>query len=86
VAGNVNAGYPVPNPFALRVMGVFAVATAEVVDALFLHAVTLPELNVNVLESAASCHSTHPGIVRGSNPKYCWVDVLTAVAIIRTKA
>lgn len=52
----------------------FVVAVDEVVDALFLHVATLPEENWNVLESAASCHSWHPGIVRGSNPKYCWVE------------
>jgi hypothetical protein len=79
-AGNVNAGYPVPNPFALNVTGMFAVASAEVVDALFLHAVTLPEINVNVLESAASCHTWHPGIVRGSNPEYCWAENIVTTA------
>jgi hypothetical protein len=35
-----------------------------------------------VVESSASSQRTHPGIVLGSNPKYCWVPKFTPEAIV----
>ena len=49
---------------------------------LSFHCVTLLPDSVRELESAASNHNEHPGIVRGSNPKYCCVPKLTLVAIV----
>jgi hypothetical protein len=47
------------------------------------HWVTFPPpLVVSVRASAASSQRQHPGIVRGSNPKYCWVPKFTPEAIV----
>jgi hypothetical protein len=47
------------------------------------HWVTFPPpLVVSVLASAASIQRQHPGIVLGSNPKYCWVPKFTLDAIV----
>ena len=49
---------------------------------LSLHCViVLPDM-VRVALSAPSSHITHPGIIAGSNPEYCWVPKLTLDAIV----
>lgn len=35
---------------------------------------------VTVRVSAASIHKEHPGIVLGSNPKYCWVENIVYIS------
>jgi hypothetical protein len=49
---------------------------------LSFHAVTLLPDSVRVDESAASNQRAHPGIVRGSNPKYCCAPKFTHDAIV----
>ena len=49
---------------------------------LSFHAVTLLPDSVSVEESAASSQRAHPGIVRGSNPKYCCDPKFTPDAIV----
>jgi hypothetical protein len=49
---------------------------------LSLHAVMFAPDNVSVFESAASNHTTHPGTLRGSNPKmFLDVPIITLFKI-----
>lgn len=49
------------------------------VDALFDHELTVVPF-ARVDNMAASLQMSHPGIVRGSNPKYCWVENIVTTA------